>query len=73
MLKLCQKNILQNCPHLDEAQVVPNVSVMRLNWNDPAMHLSEVDKGNQDHEFSWKQEDVQLLKKTSFIIAADGI
>ena len=69
VLKLCEKNILRNCPHIEAADVVSNVSVRQLNWKDPTIDIRSIGDAG---EFSWNDKDMELLKRASYIIAADG-
>ena len=63
VLELCHRNINRNCPTLSDEAV--NVSVRELDWLKP-FHSST-------NKFQWTSEDMDMLKHTTHIIAADGI
>jgi hypothetical protein len=61
VLGICQKNIDQNN--------VDNVSVRCLDWLNPKINfISQLSSS-----FSWRLEDLQLIKNTSVILATDVI
>lgn len=64
VLELCHRNVTRNCPTLLDKAV--NVSVRELNWLQPFCP-SAIDK------FQWTTKDMEMLKQTTHIVAADGM
>ena len=44
-----------------------NISVRELDWTNPVIDVS------RERRFAWSKHDLDLLRKTSFVLAADGI
>ena len=69
ILKLCHSNIVRNCTCLEteRGSEMLNISVRELDWTNPVIDVSRKQK------FAWSKHDLDLLRKTSFVLAADGI